>query len=276
MVRTICAFLILAFAIAGCNSAGAPVSSAAASTAPMTSAPAAPTAEVTPSPTPTLAPNEATPDPTSEPTPEPTEELVSSADITRQYVRACTSYGWTEAVVIATIKNTGTTWVELLASDSDYTVLDADGNVTTTGSFSYAYPRYLAPGQVGYLADDLTTDSAKAAEFRKVEVDGQYLDADQADAILLQASRIKIATDSFGERTATGLLKNTSSTDVDNAHVAAFFMDAKGNPIGFTWTNLVENVRAGKTKGFETVGDTCQPKWSNVKKIVVLAGDDNW
>jgi hypothetical protein len=43
--------------------------------------------------------------------------------------------------------------------------------------------------------------------------------------------------------------------------------------LGFGYTKLVENLRAGKTKGFETTDSACPIKTSSVKKVVTLAGD---
>ena len=70
----------------------------------------------------------------------------------------------------------------------------------------------------------------------------------------------------------TGTVTNTSDQNVSSAHVGAVFLDAKGVPIGFSSTNLVENLSAGKTKGFETLPSACAINRSSVAKVVVLDG----
>ncbi len=261
-----CSMLVVAAFVASCGSAA-------------TQAPTA-SAEPTSAASPTTAPPSATPTAaTNEVTPAPTPAASAAVDKVRDYVRACSrvTSGYAVAVIIVTVKNTGNTWVRLEPGETDYTVYDANGNVTTTRTFLYAYPKYLAPGETGYLADGAVVDGAKAAEFKRVESDGRYTKVDASDAVVLTASKIKIRKESYGNgRIATGLVTNKSSQNVEQAHAGAFFLDAKGQAIGFSSTNLIENLGAGKTKGFETVTTDCPVNWSLVKKTVVLIGDDNF
>jgi hypothetical protein len=207
-------------------------------------------------------------------TPPPTPAPSAEAGVTREYVKACTSYSYVHLTIIVTIKNTGTTWVKLVPYESDYTVYDKSENVVTTGSFSYAYPTYLAPGQTGYLADEGVADNVKAKNVKRVESDGYYEEVDKDEVIVLKTAKTKVKVESYSnELYATGTVTNTSSEKVESAHVGAFFMNSKGVPIEFSYTNLVENLGAGKTKGYKTIGTSCPLKKSQVSKTVVLAGD---
>lgn len=178
---------------------------------------------------------------------------------------------YAEALIVVEVKNTGAGWIELLASSSDWTIYDADNAVVTTGGFIYAYPTYLAPGETGYLAEHAVINDVKAKSFKRVETDGQYAPVEAADAIILTASKTKNRLDS-GETITAGTITNKSDQDVQNAHVGAFYFDAKGKLLGFSSTNLVENLRAGKSKGFVTLGEHAFK--GKVAKTIVLAGGD--
>jgi hypothetical protein len=176
-------------------------------------------------------------------------------------------------MIIIELKNEGTGWAELRGGD--YTIYDGSENVLGTGSFSYSYPRFLAPGATGYLADGAYVENAKASAIKRVEADGGYDEASAEDVIELSTAKAQIKRESYGDGLyVTGTVTNKSSEDVQSAHVGAFFLDAAGRPIGFAYTNLIENLTAGKTKGFETVASDCPIKRTSVAKVVVLAGND--
>jgi hypothetical protein len=195
--------------------------------------------------------------------------------IVRETIRACTSFDYVQAMVIVEIKNEGTGWAEL--QGGDYTVYDTDENVVGTGSFTYSYPKYLAPGATGYLGDSTFLEDVDAKNVKRVEADGTFADADPQDVIEIKAAKVQIKRASYGGGLhTTGTLTNSSDEDVRNAHVASFFLDPKGRPLGFAWTNLIENLGAGKTKGFETTDSACPIKRTSVDKTITLAGDDNF
>jgi hypothetical protein len=178
-------------------------------------------------------------------------------------------------MIIIELLNQGTGWAEL--AGGDYTIYDNDENVVGTGSFTYSYPKYLAPGAVGYLADDAVLEDVRAKNIKRVEADGSYGDADQEDVIELKTAKVKVKREAYGDGLhTTGTITNTSSTDVQSAHVASFFIHKNGKPIGFAYTNLIENLRAGKTKGFETTDSWCPVKKSSVDKVVTIAADDDF
>lgn len=251
------------FAFAACTtSSGAPTSAAA------------PTSNVTTETNPAATPL-ATQEPTEAPTIPPTPEPSASVSKVRETIRPCASYGTVQAMIMIELVNEGTGWAELRGGD--YTVYDSDENVVGTGNFSYSYPRYLAPGAKGYLADSGYFEDTKIDKLKRVEADGGYDEVAAEDVIQLKFAKVQIKRESYGDGLhTTGTVTNTSTTDVDSAHVASFFLDAKGRPIGFAYTNLIDNLTAGKTKGFETVDSTCPVKRSSVDKVVTLGGDDNY
>ena len=178
-------------------------------------------------------------------------------------------------MVIVELVNEGTGWAELMGGD--YTVYDDDENVVGTGSFSYSFPRYLAPGATGYLADGAYFEDTKVAKLKRVEADGSYDNVELEDVIQLKTQKVQIKRESYGDGLhTTGTVTNKSTEDVDSAYVGSFFLDGKGRAIGFAYTNLIDNLTAGKTKGFETLDSTCGIKRSSVKKVVTLAGDTNF
>jgi hypothetical protein len=232
---------------------------------------ATPTANVVSQATSTPTAPATQPSATQTPTTTPSAELSASVVKVRETIRPCTSSGFVQAMVIIELKNEGTGWAEL--QGGDYTIYDGSENVLGTGSFSYSYPPFLAPGATGYLADGAYIEGAKASEVKRVEADGTFDEADEADVIELKTAKIQIKRESYGDGLyVTGTVTNTSTEDVSSAHVGAFFLDTAGRPIGFSYTNLVENLTAGKTKGFETVASDCPIKRTSVAKVVVLAG----
>lgn len=222
-----------------------------------------------PSSTPTTA--LATAAPTVAPTPEPS----ASVSKVREFIKACSTSGFVQATIIVELINEGTGWAEL--SGGDYTVYDEAEDVVGTGSFTYSYPKYLAPGATGYLLESGYFEDVKAGDVKRVEADGRYDGVDAADIIELKAAKVKVKRESYGDGLyTTGTITNTSDTDVRSAHVGSVFLDAKGRAIGFASTNLIENLGAGKTKGFETLTQGCAVKKSSIDKTVTIASDDNF
>ena len=118
-----------------------------------------------------------------------------------------------EADVVVEIENTGGTWVELDPARSDYKVFSANASLEAKGSFLYAYPKYLAPGQIGYIAENFKKSGTQASNLRNLEANVYFYSAVETDAILLKTAGItnrKAPSESEGP-TTTGTLTNTSS-----------------------------------------------------------------
>lgn len=201
------------------------------------------TAEPTPTPRPT---RRATP----RPTPMPEGELA----ITHEVVYAWPSGGdYTYWQVILAVENVGTGWAEMSGFDSDYQILDASGGLVATGSFNYEFPKFIGPGERGFLIADGLEDGVDPASFATVEADGRYGQGSPPD-VTFTFENLQWVAEEFGGGgyTATGFV--TASAAVDDAAIAVICIDATGTPLGATWTNLVQNLSPGEAKGFETVG----------------------
>lgn len=252
---------MLALAVTGCSNQAIPAST--------------PSASVVPEPT---SSKQSTSPTTNASTPEPTVLSEPSGGITvvSEFIKACDEFGFTTALVVITTQNTGTAVVKQEAFDSDYTIYDNIDDVVATGSFLYAYPTFLAPGQIGYLIDEVSINDAKAKNVKRVESDVYFSDEDTDTPIVLETGKVKAKRESFGNSLfATGTVKNISSETVQSGHVGVVFLDGSGKVLGASTTNLVENLKAGQTKGFETIPMTCSLKLSSVKKVVAVAGIDN-
>jgi hypothetical protein len=221
---------------------------------------------------PTIAP---TPTPTPAPTPPPTDTPAPTAavHVVRQTLIPWQFDSFAEADVVVEVTNTGGTWVKLEAFQSDFTIYDKDGNVATTGNFLYAYPQFLAPGATGYLAEQMVTSDAKAVDLKTLEANTYFSEIDQSEAVVLTTAKVinKAAQYSFDGPTTTGTVTNTSAQPVRSACVGAFYFDGADNLLGFSYTNLVENLAPGQTKGFSTVDGAPNIKLSSIKKTVVIA-----
>jgi hypothetical protein len=215
----------------------------------------------------------ATPTPSRTKAPTPIPQASPSADKVAEFL---IPYGddsyYAHADVIAEIKNIGATWIKVEAFESDYTIYDQAGDVVTTGNFSYAFPRYLAPGETGYLGADVLADGVKTDDMKRVEVNAYFNEADESEAIVLivESSKNRAGGD-FDGTTTTGKVKNTSSEDVDSFHVGAFYLDASNKPLGFSYTNLGQNLAAGQSKAFETIGSGPNVPLKSIKNTRLFA-----
>ena len=216
----------------------------------------------------TSSPSAEGPESTVEPTEEEPEATVVKVS---EMVRACTIYDTVQATVIVELHNEGSGWAKL--AGGDYTIYDDDENVLGTGGFTYSYPQFLAPGATGYLAEVAYLEDAKAKDVKRVEADGSYDDVEADEVVEMSTAKTKLKREKYGDGLfTTGTVKNESSDDTTTVHVGSIFLNGKGRPIGFAMTNLIENLKAGKTKGFETLAQGCPVKKSNVEKVETLAG----
>jgi len=207
--------------------------------------------------------------PTQEPSPEPTPGEAAVTVEKTTLIKWADSIDYTHAQVIVELKNTGTGWADLQSSN-DYTIYAKDGTVTTTGSFTYSYPRYVGPGMTGYLLEEAIESGKKVAEFATVDVSVESKTVDGPGPVL-KVAKIKLGPESYGDGvTATGTITNTSSTKVGSTVIGVVLFDGNGRPLGYVYTNLIDNVNAGQTKGFET---TASPPMSvsAVKKVLGFA-----
>ena len=260
MFRSV-AIVLVAMVIAACNPATPAGASAQGSSQPTSNL-------ITPPPD-----AAATPEPTRTKAPTAIPQATPSADKVAEYL---IPYGddtyYAHADVIAEIKNIGGTWIAVEAFESDYTIYDEAGDVVTTGNFSYAFPRYLAPGETGYLATDVVADGVKTAEMKRVEVNAYFNKVDESDAIVLVVETSKNrGGDEFDGTTTTGKVKNTSPEDVDSFHVGAFYLDANSKPLGFSYTNLGQNLAAGQSKAFETISSGPNVPLGNINDTRLFA-----
>src|SRR6185369_10979098 len=177
----VAALALAALATSACGSQAVGAPSGASAGTPtanvVTQVSSAPTA------TPTTVASEA-------PNPTPTAELSGSVVKVRETIKPCTTSGFVQAMIVIELKNEGTGWAEL--QGGDYTIYDGAENVLGTGSLTYSYPRFLAPGATGYLADGAFVEGAKASAIKRVEADGKYDQASADDVIELSTAKAQI------------------------------------------------------------------------------------
>lgn len=253
----------------------APPSSAAQRTSPPTAsattsasliASIAPTAS--PSPGPTATPPARITLPPQTPTPTANSNVVITNQKLIAWKPQYSSY--VSYYVIAEITNEGSLWAQIDAFDSDYSIYDKSGKVTTTGNFLYAYPEFIAPGDTGYLIED-SVESGAVADFDTVDVNGRYSDADGPPDEQLQVSNTSVRSSSFGGGwEVTGEVTNIGSVAADSAHAGAVYFNAAGEIIGASTTNLIQNVAPGQKKGFRTIDSNPLQK-SQIDSYVVFA-----
>lgn len=155
--------------------------------------------------------------------------------------------------VIIEVKNNGSGWADLVPGSSDYTVHDMNGGVTATGSFLYAHPRYLGPGETGYRLDEGSVANVKVAAFATVDSTGEALPVDEPGP-KLTTDKIALKTEATGEVGATGTVTNASPAGVASTVIGVIMFDSAGNPLCYAYTDLVANLKAGQTKAFSASG----------------------
>jgi hypothetical protein len=206
-------------------------------------------------------------------TPASTPEAVAGDAVLRRTGYTLIKYkefGYVNYQVIIAVHNDGGGWAEI--TGGDYTVYDSSGGVATTGDFLYAYPRFLGPGETGFVFDESSTNDAPLAAFVKLDGDVLYDLVDGPGAVL-KTAHIALVQDSYsGELSAKGTVTNTSSEAVGELVIGVFYFDSRGKLLGASYTNLVDNLAPGQTKGFETVSGPKLRK-SSVASTKVFASD---
>jgi hypothetical protein len=212
--------------------------------------------------------------PTQAPTPTPEPEAVVNK--TQQVVIAWQDEysDYVSYQVVLEVRNTGTGWAKLSGFNSDYTILGPDGGVVTTGRFNYEFPKFVGPGEFGYLigdGSDIGGGGSAVADYASVDISGRY-DSTSSPDVTFKVTDIALKAESFGGGlVATGFV--TASADVSDAALAVICFDAHGKVLGATWTNLLQNLMAGQHKGFETVSATPPLKASDCAAVAGFASD---
>jgi hypothetical protein len=199
------------------------------------------------------------PTPTAVPTPSPTPEPAGRLETVRQLILAWKSSTiFTSFQVVVEVRNTGTAWVRQTPLQSDYTIRNPDGGVTLSGTFPYAYPEYIGPGETGYLIEDSLTDGVTVADFATVHVSDRYVQAPADTFATYVVDKIAWRSHSFTDGlTAKGVITLTpGARDISNAAVAVLCLGADGAPLGVTTTYLVQNLTAGVAKDFRTMTES--------------------
>lgn len=218
----------------------------------------------------------ASPRPTVRPTPRPTPEPAAVLEKTQQVVHAWQAEfsDYVSYQVVLEVRNTGTGWAELSGFGSDFTILGPDGGVITTGSFSYEFPKFVGPGEFGYLiadGSDIGGGGSAVADYATVEISGGFNEVGSPE-VTFEVTDIALKAESFGRGlVATGFV--TPSKDVTDAALAVICFGANGEVLGATWTNLLQNLTAGQRKGFETVGGTPPLNASDCATVGGFASD---
>lgn len=247
--------VVIGYVAGQLDGSGAPVAGATGSEEPTATATAA-----------------ATPRPTPPPTPEPAGLLEKTQEVVIAWQREFSDY--VSYQVVLQVQNTGTGWAELSAFESDYTILGSDGSVVTTGLFTYEFPKFVGPGEFGYLiadGSDIGGGGSVIADYATVDISGRF-DTVGSPGATFEVTDIALKAEAFGGGlVATGFV--TPSQDVTDAAMAVICLGAQGQVLGGTWTNLLQNLTAGQPKGFETVGGTPPLQVSDCASVSGYASD---
>jgi hypothetical protein len=151
--------------------------------------------------------------------------------VTVQRVRSWrTAVGATALEILVGVRNTGTSPIELDAATSRYVVTDAKNGTVAVGRFTWALPRRVVPGDVGFLvardSTPLVTPSPALVANATVSA---TLAPGNVDELRVTASRPRPAA---GTLTVPLRITNPSSSTAANVAVGAVLLDARGRPLG--------------------------------------------
>ena len=239
----------------------------------VTPAPATPAPGSTTAPLRTAQPTPAPSLPGTEPppvTPAPaTPASTSGAEQDQAVLRTWTESGYVTAQVITPVTNTGTTWIELLQFDTNWTIYDATGGITATGSYaSEVGPRYLAPGETGYVVADNFDNSDPKSAYATAEMDVYFNETTPQER--LTVDDVKVKSDDIGGLEVLGQVTNPGSERVDSADVLAVFLDDSGSPLGFA-DGLAQNIEPGSPRAFTASASFVGISLSDVAQTLVYA-----
>lgn len=167
----------------------------------------------------------------------------------------------------AVVENQGDSWAMLLPFDSDWTVLNAEGGVTSTGQMTLAIPQYVEPGGTAYVLTYDVSEGVSPEEFDSVEIDVAYRSVDEPD-VTFEIANTQVRDDQFYGLTATGFV--TSDEDRDFVEVVAVCLNEAREVIGFA-TAQVMDLAAGQRKSFETTGPPNQVTAADCADTVISA-----
>ncbi len=244
---------------AGCGATASPAASQALDSPPASTAAAG--ASLAPNPTPASSP--VAPGPSFH-TAGPLAEIRATLIPWKDGVNA-------DANAILEVRNISASAIDTVAKYQDYTITDSAGGIQATGEFTNVYPYEIAPGAIGYVAQEImVSDDTDPALFVHLTATTAFVKATHKDiALTVSDTANEPGLSGYGAAT-TGMVTNTSKIPVEEVAVAAFYYDADGNVIGYSFGGP-NNLGPGKTKPFVTDTGTPPLNFRTIARTVVIA-----
>lgn len=159
--------------------------------------------------------------------------------------------------VIVEIENVGTEPIEIAALDSSYTVFAPDESVTTTGRFNTALPKWLAPGERGYLIAWELEEGLALEDFDHAEVSAGLIEGGaEPPQVTVGSLRARLVDEDLR---VTGLVENKGTIDLEDVWAGAILFDTDGRILGAAVDVTVDELPAGERKGFTADGLNVPP-----------------
>jgi hypothetical protein len=223
-------------------------------------------------PTPTSTP---APTSTQAPAPTATAQSTSAAEQGETVMRTSESFGYVTAQLITVVTNTGTTWIEISQYDSNWTIYDKTGGVISTGGYVEAIgPRFLGPGEMGYVVASDFNGDYRQSDFDHGDIDVYFNEANPTPSDL-STENTRVRKDSSEDVEVTGEIRNSGTSRVDSVTVLAVFLDASGQPLGFA-DGLFDNVEPGGTRAFQITSGLVEISLADIAQTVIYAVDDSF
>lgn len=179
--------------------------------------------------------------------------------------------------IIAVLENQGAGWADLIPTQSRFSVLDASGNTTVDGLFTFGYPEFIAPGATGYLVGD-GLSGGKVADFVTVTdsigpLSFLFVTSPQATFVVSGITWRTEPPDYLGPGlTATGTVTTAWPTEIKHVDVAVLCIGSDGAILGATEAQLSQSISPNQNTSFETVSTTPPLKPSDCATSVGVAG----
>ena len=140
------------------------------------------------------------------------------------------SLGELRLQVIATVRNTGSTWIRLTRSASSYSVLNRSHRTVAGGVFTAALPELIAPGETGYLVDTLSLAFGNPRDFATSRAHVKASPA-AAPQVQLSVPSVSISIGAGRGLRAVGEVRNDGGVTARSVVTGVVVLDSAGRTL---------------------------------------------
>jgi hypothetical protein len=179
-----------------------------------------------------------------------------------------------ELQIVATVRNDGQDRISISASRTTYEVFGNAGSTLRSGTFAYAFPASIGPGETAYLIESTEVEFVDRAAIRGVAVTPAAVAAGEQDGPL-DVSGVRWRQSDDGTLSVSGTVTNPLDRRVRNGVVAIILLDGAKRVVAGVYDNTVaSNLEPGAAETFATSYPGTPPiSASSVRSYLAFAFD---